>query len=111
MRIQVVVDKDKVIWRRFPDQWTRITRGIADPEQPHIAERPHPVQGGEVEREGRYPQRLDRTWSGIENVARDIPIAGGESSGRDRRALKGDYCGVKGKITLEPNQVISGIDR
>ena len=80
MRIEVVVDEDKVVRRRFPDQCAKITRRIAHPEHPHVEERPHPVQRGEVIREGRDAQSLKRAWSTIENVPRDVPIDGGESS-------------------------------
>ena len=65
---QVFVDEEEVIRRLFPGQRSRVTWRVAYSKHPQIEERSHSIQRGEVERESRDAQSLDRPRAGIENV-------------------------------------------
>src|SRR5205814_3635345 len=58
MRLQSVVNEDKIIRVRSPDQWARLPRVVAHPEHPQVEQRPHPVERRNVERKGRDAQGL-----------------------------------------------------
>jgi len=90
-RIQVAVDVEEVIRRRLPDQGAVRRTGAAYPEHPQVEERPRPVERREVEREGRYAQSLERAWTGIENVRRNVPVGAGEVKSLHLRGGKGDH--------------------
>src|SRR5437764_1381771 len=103
-------EKEKAIRGRPGERRTRV--GAAAPRSIHLQfeQRPRTLERCRLaKRVGHYAQGLNRVCS--HNVSTNIPITASEPSWLDRRPFEGDHRRVKNKITLKPDQIISGVNR